>query len=54
MDIQREQTLFEQMQRISHQAKRMIFVTFQKEGIHMYPAAATDPALKTEIGRAHV
>lgn len=25
----------------------MIWVTFQKEGIHMYPAAATDPALKT-------
>ena len=33
--------------RIKHHAKRMIFVTFQKEGIHMYPAAATDPALKT-------
>jgi hypothetical protein len=25
----------------------MIWVTFCKEGIHMYPAAATDPALKT-------
>jgi hypothetical protein len=25
----------------------MIWVTFRKEGIHMYPAAATDPALKT-------
>ena len=25
----------------------MIFVTFQKEGIHCYPAAATDPSLKT-------
>ena len=24
---------------------RTIFVTFQKEGIHKYPAAATDPAL---------
>lgn len=24
-----------------------IWVTFQKEGVHMYPAAATDPALKT-------
>ena len=33
--------------RIKHHAKRMIFVTFQKEGIHMYPAAATDPALAT-------
>lgn len=25
----------------------MIWVTFQKEGIHCYPAAATDPNLKT-------
>lgn len=25
--------------------KQFIFVTFQHEGIHMYPAAATDPAL---------
>jgi hypothetical protein len=25
----------------------MIWVTFQKEGIHRYPAAATDPKLKT-------
>lgn len=24
-----------------------IYVTFQKEGIHCYPAAATNPALKT-------
>ena len=26
---------------------KMIFVTFQKEGIHKYPAALTDPALAT-------
>ena len=32
---------------IKHHAKRMIFVTFQKEGIHKYPAAATDPNLAT-------
>lgn len=44
---QREQALLEQRQRIAQAAKRMIFVTFQKEGIHCYPAAATDPALKT-------
>jgi len=44
---QREQALFEQRQRIAQAAKRTIFVTFQKEGIHCYPAAATDPALKT-------
>ena len=28
-------------------AKRMIFVTFQKEGIHKYPVASTDPSLAT-------
>jgi len=28
-------------------ATRMIFVQFQKEGIHCYPAAATDPKLAT-------
>jgi hypothetical protein len=28
-------------------AKRQIWVTFQKEGIHCYPAAATDPSLAT-------
>jgi hypothetical protein len=33
--------------RIMQDAKRKIWVTFQKEGIHCYPAAATDPALAT-------
>jgi hypothetical protein len=42
-----QQARFEQRQRINHAAKRMIFVTFQKEGIHKYPAAATDPSLAT-------
>ncbi len=28
-------------------SSKMIWVTFQKEGIHRYPAAATDPKLKT-------
>ena len=32
---------------IKEQAHRMIWVTFQKEGIHRYPAAATDPNLCT-------
>ena len=31
---------------MSH-AHRQIWVTFQKEGIHCYPAAATDPQLAT-------
>ncbi len=47
MEIQREQAFIEKRVRIKHHAKRMIFVTFQKEGIHLYPAAATDPALAT-------
>jgi hypothetical protein len=34
-------------ERILHQAKRMVFVTFQKEGIHKYPGADTDPTLAT-------
>ena len=29
------------------QAQRQIWVTFRKEGIHKYPAAATDPNLAT-------
>jgi hypothetical protein len=30
-----------------HKSKRMIWVTFQKEGIHKYPAALDDPKLAT-------
>lgn len=37
----------EQVERIKSNAKRQIWVTFQKEGIHCYPAAATDPQLAT-------
>lgn len=33
--------------RIREKAKRMIWVTFQKEGIHCYPAASEDSSLKT-------
>jgi len=33
--------------RIKTAAARQIWVTFQKEGIHCYPAAATDPQLAT-------
>jgi len=33
--------------RIMTVAHRQIWVTFQKEGIHCYPAAATDPQLAT-------
>ena len=44
---QREQALVEQAIRIMGQAERKIWVTFRKEGIHRYPAAATDPNLCT-------
>lgn len=33
--------------RIMEEAKRWIWVTFSREGIHRYPAAATDPLLCT-------
>lgn len=37
----------EQVERITQSADRKIWVTFQREGIHKYPAALTDPALAT-------
>lgn len=36
-----------QMNAIDTTTKSFIWVTFQKEGIHRYPAAATDPRLAT-------
>ena len=47
MSVQRNQALTEQRERIMSHAERKIWVTFRKEGIHCYPAAATDPALAT-------
>jgi hypothetical protein len=44
---QRDQALAEQRERIMSRAERKIWVTFRKEGIHKYPAAATDPNLCT-------
>jgi hypothetical protein len=37
----------EQIERIREAAERKIWVTFRREGIHCYPAAATDPRLNT-------
>lgn len=45
MEEQRQMALANQRRRIKGKAKRTIWVTFQKEGIHMYPAAANTPAL---------
>ncbi len=36
----------EQIERIKDNAKRQIWITFRKEGIHCYPAAAQDPKLE--------
>ncbi len=44
---QREQSLAEQRTTVREKADRKIWVTFRKEGIHKYPAAATDPQLAT-------
>jgi len=44
---QRELALLEQQTKTINTAIRYIWVTFQKEGVHCYPAAATDPALAT-------
>lgn len=45
MNMTQEQR--DQIERIKHVAERKIWVTFQKEGIHCYPAAASDPLLAT-------
>jgi hypothetical protein len=37
----------ETVDRIMQGAERKIWITFRKEGIHKYPAAATDPLLAT-------
>ena len=44
---QRQQALAEKAIRIKENAERKIWCTFRKEGIHRYPAAATDPNLCT-------
>ena len=44
---QRDMALAEERVKIKNKATRMIWVTFQKEGIHCYPDASTDPNLKT-------
>ena len=37
----------DQIERVKENAKRQIWVTFRKEGIHKYPAALQDPQLAT-------
>ena len=45
--LEREVALQETRSKIKNTTRRMIWVTFQREGIHCYPAAATDPDLCT-------
>jgi len=37
----------EKIDRIIKSAQKKVWVTFQKEGVHCFPAAATDPKLNT-------
>tara|TARA_B100000809_G_scaffold260411_1_gene307309 strand:- start:153 stop:623 length:471 start_codon:yes stop_codon:yes gene_type:complete len=43
----RARALEERMSQVRDGSKRMIWVTFRKEGIHKYPAALEDPNLAT-------
>lgn len=47
MTLAKLATQTEHRRRVRDQAKRMIWVTFQREGIHKFPGAETDPALAT-------
>ena len=47
MSEQRDQALADKRKTIKDRANRLIWVTFQREGIHCYPAANTDPKLNT-------
>ena len=47
MEEQRAMALAEKLIKQTNDASKMIWVTFRKEGIHMYPGADTDPKLAT-------
>ena len=36
--------------RMTQEASRSVWVTFRKEGVHMYPGADTDPKLQQASG----
>ena len=50
---QTTQARTETRNRIKEKALRMIWVTFQREGIHCYPAAGTEPKLEDVSFLAH-
>ena len=43
----REERTMTEAKRTMAEAKRSVWVTFRKEGVHMYPGADTDPKLAT-------
>jgi len=47
IEEQRAMALAEKLIKQANNASKMIWVTFRKEGIHMYPGADTDPKLAT-------
>ena len=38
----------ERVERVKQAAQKKVWITFQKEGIHCFPQAATDPKLNTD------
>lgn len=46
MNEQQFQARVDRISSVTHNAKRWIWVTYQKEGIHCYPAAGTEPSLE--------
>ena len=47
IEEQRAMAVAEKLVKQANNASKMIWVTFRKEGIHMYPGADTDPKLAT-------
>jgi hypothetical protein len=47
LDESRKANMIDDIKKQKQNATRWIWVTFQKEGIHKYPAALDDPALAT-------
>lgn len=47
IEEQRAMAVAEKLSKQANKANKMIWVTFQKEGIHMYPGATRDPKLAT-------
>jgi len=47
IEEQRAMAVAEKLVKQANDASKMIWVTFRKEGIHMYPGADTDPKLAT-------